>query len=207
MQESLENYLLDYKFNKDKYKSIVHDIFIYISTLSGGASDSIHNHTHLIYTYLSKLIDNDVNTHSKDVFSKYINIILLTVGKEYLFNVLAYTFLILITHSNTDNTKKDSVISISISTEIARRLLKKYFLIEKLKLNALSFSKFIKSFEDENKELFSLILKDDTFYSRLGTKIMHVLNLSNLIDVKVTSVSVKEKRLDYYGLDKKIYKE
>ena len=32
---------------------------------------------------------------------------------------------------------------------------------------------------------------------------MDVLKFSNLMGIKFTRISVKEKRLDYYGLDKK----
>lgn len=96
----------------------------------------------MIYTYLSKLLD--VNTGNGDLFNKYINTILLTVDKEFLFSVLGYTFLKLITHSNTDNVEKYSVISVSIT--LGKKVVQKFFITKKSENNSLSYSEFIKDF-------------------------------------------------------------
>lgn len=76
--------------------------------------------------------------------------------------------------------------------------------IKKFEFQKISYSKFIKSFENENKELFKLLHEDDSFYSKLGSTLMDVLRFSNLIDIKVTTLSIKEKRHDYFVKDKNL---
>ena len=150
--------------------------------------------------YLDKL--GNVNTGSGEVFDKYLNTILLTVNKESLVNELGYVFLKLISHNNTDNVSKYSVISVSIT--LGKKVVQNFLRIKKSENSSLSYSEFVKDFESKNKD-FSLVTNyDDTFYSKIGTILMEVLMFSNLVGVKTTTLSFKEKRLDYYVLDKKL---
>ena len=90
-----------------------------------------------------------------------------------------------------------------LGVKIGKRIVNKYLSVKKAG-DKTSYRQLIKAYLSNNTHLAELIEKDDSFFSLLGTKVMDILKFSELIDVRVVSVSRDEKRLEYVIADKRV---
>lgn len=95
---------------------------------------------------------------------------------------------------------------VSVTVKLGKQIVDRYLRLEKGLYNKSNYRKWCLDLFKNNSNLKISIDKDDTFYTKLGSKITDILKFSGLIDIKVSSINRTEKRLDFVIVDKKLIK-
>lgn len=151
---------------------------------------------------IDKYVDALINSvkKGKTEENKLISLILTSIDKQVIIDVIKYEFLKNLTYRDTDYYKYINLLYVIIS--VGKKLISIYFRNLRINYNTdreikLTQIEVLDKWNSENSNK-SLLLKDDSFIAKLGSRIIDILDFSGMLKKVIITESKTEK---HYILD------
>ena len=192
-QLEMERYLSDVSYSSQEFK--IGDI--HSSIFNKDISSVIDNKNDMIKEYIRRTMKHE----DKKVSTIYVNTILEKVGFKYLYGITIYYLLVLI--SSPIGEINDFTNTTHLSITIGKSIVNNYskLLRTELGYSKLTFREWNIKFSEIKSDIYEAIHKDDSIYAMIGSRIIEVLEHSELVRSQLFRIDRKTSQWKVYVSD------